>query len=424
MRTRMNTHRPRRAETAQRLWNGNWVLTPPGAPKDEPSVTTGLFSGWREARTASRAFYCAALVAATGSPRAGVRLLSMLKAPAPPPKTINSPPPMARFLRKWAICICCCSAGTAQKLWNTSVTGTRKMSSASAPQRVLNPSTTDAAPSNSRAVAIASRISGTPLLPAYAAVPCQAASFPRPLTTKIVPSATRPTNCAHFQIASMCSSVLVRCSTAGRGARGTSAASSRSILERVFVRLHRATVRHLDPEVRPLLPSSRPSSTACRNGSRRQHGSSDPCAVVAGHSGFIALPTVPAGRQSFRPRPSNHSMPAALLWPAPVRWVAIRSAAVVPSEPMPAVNLAVFEPSEAAIEFQARGDSEFVLGSAVPHRYELAFGHLLRAHEPGCASRCRVPHCADPGAPDRPRTSASRPGMTRGLPSTAGRERG
>src|SRR5260370_25708392 len=63
--------------------------------------------------------YCEALVTATGSPRAGVRLLSMLKAPAPLPKTINSPPQMARFLRKLTISICCCSAGTAQKLWNT-----------------------------------------------------------------------------------------------------------------------------------------------------------------------------------------------------------------------------------------------------------------------------------------------------------------
>jgi hypothetical protein len=52
--------------------------------------------------------YCAARVTATGSPRAGVRLLSMLKAPAPLPRTINSPPPMARFLRKLAISICCC----------------------------------------------------------------------------------------------------------------------------------------------------------------------------------------------------------------------------------------------------------------------------------------------------------------------------
>src|SRR6266850_6366613 len=32
------------AETAQRLWNGNRALIPSGAPKDEPSGTTGLFS--------------------------------------------------------------------------------------------------------------------------------------------------------------------------------------------------------------------------------------------------------------------------------------------------------------------------------------------------------------------------------------------
>ena len=39
----MNTRRPRRVETAQRLWNGNGVLTP-RSTKDEPSGTTGLFS--------------------------------------------------------------------------------------------------------------------------------------------------------------------------------------------------------------------------------------------------------------------------------------------------------------------------------------------------------------------------------------------
>src|SRR5712664_1787647 len=230
--------------------------------------------------------YCAARVAVFGSPRAGARLLLMLKAPAPLPKTISSPPAMARFLRKLAISICCCAAGTAQKLWNTRVTGTRKMSSASAPQRALNPTTTDTAPSNSRAVAIASRNPETPLLPAYAAVPLQAASFPSPLTTKIVPSATRPTNCAHFEMTSMCSSVLVTHSIAVRGTRAASAARGeracgrlagnfarseprlppgappdrkvlrsigpRSVLGRLFVRyedLHRTIARHFDPEM-------------------------------------------------------------------------------------------------------------------------------------------------------------------------------
>ncbi len=57
-----------------------------------------------------------------------------------------------------------------------------------------------------------------------------------------------------------------------------------------------------------------------------------------------------------------------------VCWVAIGAGDVVTSEPLRAGDLAVFEASEAAIEFQARSDTEFVLGSAVPHPYELALG--------------------------------------------------
>jgi hypothetical protein len=37
-------------------------------------------------------------------------------------------------------------------------------------------------------------------------------------------------------------------------------------------------------------------------------------------------------------------------------------------------ELVAFDPSNAAIEFEARTDAEFVLGSAVPHRYELVLG--------------------------------------------------
>jgi hypothetical protein len=36
--------------------------------------------------------------------------------------------------------------------------------------------------------------------------------------------------------------------------------------------------------------------------------------------------------------------------------------------------LAVFEPSSEAVEFEARSDAEFVLGSAVPHKYDLVLG--------------------------------------------------
>jgi hypothetical protein len=42
--------------------------------------------------------------------------------------------------------------------------------------------------------------------------------------------------------------------------------------------------------------------------------------------------------------------------------------------PVPAGEIAIFEPSEAPIDFLADGDTVFVLGSAPPHRHELALG--------------------------------------------------
>jgi hypothetical protein len=39
-------------------------------------------------------------------------------------------------------------------------------------------------------------------------------------------------------------------------------------------------------------------------------------------------------------------------------------------------ELVAFKPSSAAMEFEAQSDAEFVLGSAVPHDYDL----VLRSH--------------------------------------------
>ena len=36
--------------------------------------------------------------------------------------------------------------------------------------------------------------------------------------------------------------------------------------------------------------------------------------------------------------------------------------------------MAAFEPSSEAVEFEARTEAEFVLGSAVPHKYDLVLG--------------------------------------------------
>ena len=43
-------------------------------------------------------------------------------------------------------------------------------------------------------------------------------------------------------------------------------------------------------------------------------------------------------------------------------------------ETVEAGELAIFEPSNAAIDFHAELDTEFVLGSAAPHAHDLVFG--------------------------------------------------
>lgn len=61
-----------------------------------------------------------------------------------------------------------------------------------------------------------------------------------------------------------------------------------------------------------------------------------------------------------------------------VGWVAVsagRLDAGTSDEPIGAGELAVFEESGAAIDFVGRGDTSFVLGSAVKHPHELVMGH-------------------------------------------------
>lgn len=58
-----------------------------------------------------------------------------------------------------------------------------------------------------------------------------------------------------------------------------------------------------------------------------------------------------------------------------VCWVALASGRLVGPEPILAGELAAFEPSNEAIDFRAEADTEFVLGSAASHPYELALGY-------------------------------------------------
>ena len=58
-----------------------------------------------------------------------------------------------------------------------------------------------------------------------------------------------------------------------------------------------------------------------------------------------------------------------------VLWVAIASGAVRAPDRLLKGELAAFESSNEAVEFEAISDTEFVLGSAAPHRHDLVLGH-------------------------------------------------
>jgi redox-sensitive bicupin YhaK (pirin superfamily) len=58
-----------------------------------------------------------------------------------------------------------------------------------------------------------------------------------------------------------------------------------------------------------------------------------------------------------------------------VLWTAIASGVVSATDELRHGDLAVFEPSSEAVEFQALTDTEFVLGSAAPHEHDLVPGY-------------------------------------------------
>jgi redox-sensitive bicupin YhaK (pirin superfamily) len=58
-----------------------------------------------------------------------------------------------------------------------------------------------------------------------------------------------------------------------------------------------------------------------------------------------------------------------------VAWVAVSDGLLRASAAIPAGEIAIFEPSEEAIDFVAGEDTVFVLGSAAKHPYDLALGN-------------------------------------------------
>ena len=78
---------------------------------------------------------------------------------------------------------------------------------------------------------------------------------------------------------------------------------------------------------------------------------------------YLVVSLKAAERWSYEP-PEGHE----------VAWVAVHEGVLLTPTPIPNGEIAIFEPSEASIEFLAEGDTVFVIGSAPPHRHELALG--------------------------------------------------
>jgi redox-sensitive bicupin YhaK (pirin superfamily) len=79
---------------------------------------------------------------------------------------------------------------------------------------------------------------------------------------------------------------------------------------------------------------------------------------------YLAVRLKAGERWPYRP-PTGHT----------VLWVAIASGVLSAPDELRRGDLAAFEPSNEAVEFEALDDTEFVLGSAAPHEHDLVLGY-------------------------------------------------
>jgi redox-sensitive bicupin YhaK (pirin superfamily) len=78
---------------------------------------------------------------------------------------------------------------------------------------------------------------------------------------------------------------------------------------------------------------------------------------------YLAVRLKAGERWAYQP-PAEHT----------VLWTAVGMGSVLAPDELRQGELVAFRPSNAAIEFEAQSDAEFVLGSAVPHNYDLVLG--------------------------------------------------
>ena len=101
---------------------------------------------------------------------------------------------------------------------------------------------------------------------------------------------------------------------------------------------------------------------------------------------YLAVRLRAGARWRYEP-PTSHT----------VLWAAIASGTVSVPDKLGQGDLAAFEPSSKSVEFEAQTDTEFVLGSAVPHKHDLVLGsHSV--HTSPAALRAAQAHISAIGA--------------------------
>jgi redox-sensitive bicupin YhaK (pirin superfamily) len=95
-----------------------------------------------------------------------------------------------------------------------------------------------------------------------------------------------------------------------------------------------------------------------------RYGSASSAIASPSPINYLAVRLRAGERWRYEP-PTNHT----------VLWVAIASGALSAPDELRHGDLAAFEPSSEAVEFEAPTDTEFVLGSAARHEHDLVLGY-------------------------------------------------
>ncbi|HTA90093.1 MAG TPA: pirin family protein [Polyangiaceae bacterium] len=121
-------------------------------------------------------------------------------------------------------------------------------------------------------------------------------------------------------------------------------------------------------ELGPTLSIYQPADAVPEDGPARvllgSYGAASSAIVSPAPINYLALRLKAGERWKYEP-PAQHT----------VLWTAVISGVVSVPDELRQGDLAAFEPSNDAVEFEALTDTELVLGSAAPHEHELVLGY-------------------------------------------------